>query len=166
MPHHPPNTAVCISYKQEQPPTDPQYNYHRKLTDTTLPFNLQTPTVPLMSFIGIVHSHVLHLVIPSLVFFSLEQCFSLSLTFMALTHLKITGQLFYRMSPNVWCFLMIKFSWCMLGSNIMKQCCDLLIAFYQRCRILIYSFTEKVSLNHLIKVMSANFSTVNVLFSF
>ena len=51
--------------------------YHRKLTDITRAFNLQAPTVQFMSFVGVVHHQELHLVVSSLISFSLEQGFSL-----------------------------------------------------------------------------------------
>ena len=106
------------------------HHNHKVNTDTTLQFNPQTPIVPLLSFIDLVHSHTLHWDVLFLVSFRLEQ-FCLSLSFMALRHLKTTGQLFYRMSLNL--ELSDVFSWLNSGSAslvgiLQKQCWDL-IAF-------------------------------------
>lgn len=131
MPHHLPlNTSVFISYKQEQPPTDPQYIYLRKFTDITFPFNLQTPTVQFMSFIGVV-----------------ELCTAFGCLFSNLLRPRTVLQPFLSRPWHAWrlqasyfteclpstvisCLLMIKLWWCLCGSNIMKQCCGLLTAFY------------------------------------
>lgn len=146
---------MYISYKQEHPPTGSQDTITIRRFTLTLQFNPQAPIVQLSS-IDPVHNPKLQSLVLSPAAFSLEQFFSLPLTFMALTCLKITGQWFYRMSLYV--ELLSVFSW--LSSSaassaemLQKQCRGLSAL----CRGLrdFALFTENVGLHHSIKVVSA-----------
>lgn len=59
----------------------------------------------------------------------------------------------------VWCFLMIRFRWCIfLGRRPKQWYCVLLGASYWGCWLPIYLISDAVNLGHLNKVASVRFS--------
>lgn len=77
----------------------------------------------------------------------------LSLMFMTLAHLKITGQLFCR-GPSIY-VVMMRFRSHIFGRDI-TELCVLLVAFYQVTLIFLCTIAEVVYFLYLIKVVSAS----------
>lgn len=103
--------------------------------------------------------HTLHLVLVSLVFTNLQQLLSLPLVLVILTVLWCNNQILCRLSLKLGSsvvYLLIRLAWWVLWESPTQVKCLITLGYL--------TATRNVNLNHLVKVKSACFSNVKLLF--